>query len=176
MISITQVEDAVVSYLESVLPVSVTVIIANQPDLTFLPPAAVINVFNSAVVGWEDRSNVDIGTQDTDETIEALTTFSVSINLYGPGSHENAKNARMRLGLESSNFDFHKAGLGLISRSQVNNLSALVDGAMESRHQFDIVLNGVDSFTATGPAVLSATISGAAYNQDVNIPVEIEVT
>lgn len=95
-------------------------------------------------VGWEQfESKNRTGDPDLDFTSKGMRQIMMSINFYRGNAIDNARKVHIGITRESVQALFRQAGLGLIRRSEVREVSEPLENGWEDRAQFDIFLSAV---------------------------------
>lgn len=127
-------------------------------------------------LGWEQRILVDNGSDDDlTENITGMREITVSTNFYRDLSVDNARKVRTGLFRESIQQLFSAAGLGLISRSEVREISEPLENGWEERAQFDIVLSAVGTDSDIIRSILSVDMAGQYQIHGLTYNFNIEV-
>ena len=112
-------------------------------------------------IGWEQKSlENNSGDPDVTETLEGYREILMSINFYREEAMDTARMVRMALLRSSILSIFNGADIGLVSRTEVKDLSEPLEDGFEKRAQFDIVLSAIGTDTDIVRAIESVTISG----------------
>lgn len=138
-------------------------------------PYASVDLLTSLSVGYEQRELTNAG-QDLESSISGSYLLTYSINFHRDSALDNGFKIRTLLFSDQIKELFKVAGVGLVSRSEVRNLTSVIDSNWEERAQFDITVNAINTDTETLISVLSVTIpaefqnSGIVYNQTIEVP------
>ena len=124
-------------------------------------PYSVVNLFNSAGIGWDysDYSNQEAPDVDLIETIKGNRMLSFSFNFYRTNAFDTAEKFRTLLHSESSLEFFNSAGLGLSTRSPIRFLDAEIAADWEERAQIDVDFNLINAETLVIRTIQSAEIT-----------------
>lgn len=128
-------------------------------------------------IGLEQReleNNIDPDL-DLTETISGLREIMMSINFYRDDAIDNARSVRTGLIRESIQTLFRAAGIGLVRRSEVREISEPLEDGWEKRAQFDLVLSAVGTDTDIIRAILSVNIAGEFQHRGLKYNFNIEV-
>lgn len=129
-------------------------------------PYANVDFLRDMTLGIDQTSfeKIDGDADNVLNVIEGLREIVYSINCYYDGAYDNAKLIKTGFKRESIIQAGKELGIGIITVSQVNNLSEVVNAEWELRAQFDITLSIVDSDQDTIAAINAATINGEYQN------------
>ena len=127
-------------------------------------------------IGWEQRVlENNQGDDDLTENISGMREITMSVNFYRTLAIDNAKKVRTGLFRESIQQLFSAAGLGLISRSAVREISEPLENGWEERAQFDIVLSAVGTDSDIIRSILSVDMAGQYQTHGLTYNFNIEV-
>ena len=127
-------------------------------------------------LGWEQRGFEDnSGDDDLTETISGLREITMSVNFYRNSSVDNARAVRTGLIRESIQSLFSAAGVGLVRRSEVREISEPLENGWEERAQFDIVLSATGTDTDIVRSILSVDMAGEFQSRGLKYNFNIEV-
>ena len=128
-------------------------------------------------IGWEQRNKVDnIADPDITESISGARQISLSIGFYRTNSMDNARSVRTAFFRQSVIEILSASGIGLVSRSQVRDISEPLENGWEERAQFDIVLSAVGTDVSIVRSILTVSIDGDFETRGKSIPINVEVT
>lgn len=95
-------------------------------------------------LGWEQFENRNRDSDpDLDTTSKGMRQIMMSIGFYRDDSIDNARRVHSGVTRESVQALLREAGLGLIRRSEVREISEPLENGWEERAQFDIFLSAV---------------------------------
>lgn len=95
-------------------------------------------------LGWEQFENRNRDSDpDLDTTSKGMRQIMMSIGFYRDNSIDNARRVHSGVTRESVQALLREAGLGLIRRSEVREISEPLENGWEERAQFDIFLSAV---------------------------------
>lgn len=127
-------------------------------------------------IGWEQSTLVDnIGDDDITENIVGMREITSSINFYRDLSVDNARKFRTALFRENIQQLFRVADLGLVSRSEVREISEPLENGWEERAQLDIVLSAVGTDSDIIKSILSVDMAGQYQFHGLTYNFNIEV-
>lgn len=129
-------------------------------------------------IGWEQYilENQPEPALDLISTMEGVREMTYSVNFFRDNSYDNARKVRTMLTSEAVKELWRVGEIGLISRSQIRDLSEALDGkTWEERAQLDIKLSIVGSEQEIVTSILSANISGQYLAHNTNTQFSIEV-
>ena len=101
-----------------------------------------VDFASDSSIGWEQFTHEDAG-DDLNHTATGMRRIMVSCGFYRDLSVDNARRVRIGLVRESVQALFSQAGLGLIRRSEVREISTALENGWEERAQFDVWLSAV---------------------------------
>lgn len=127
-------------------------------------------------IGWEygEYENREED-PDLNRNTYGMREIMISVGFYRSGSMDYARRVRSALVRESIQELFREAGLGLIRRSNVREISTALENGWEDRSQFDIFISAVGSDTEIVRSIESMQInakiehSGSIYNTNIHI-------
>lgn len=128
-------------------------------------------------LGWEQFSRKDRTVDDDiDVTIEGLREIMMSIGFYRDNAIDNARSVRSGVVRESIQSLFSAAGIGLIRRSEVREISESLESGWEERAQFDIFLSAVGTDTDIITSIASVDIEGEFQARGLKYNFTVEVS
>lgn len=139
-------------------------------------PYGDVDLISDNSVGIEQRiflNNVD--NDDLTENISGMREIMFSIGFYRDNARDNARFVRTRLIRESIQELFRTAKVGLVSRSEVREISEPLENGWEERAQFDIVLSAIGADSDIVKSILSVDMSlefqsrGLKYNSIIEV-------
>lgn len=127
-------------------------------------------------LGWEqsEYENSDIG-PDLDNTTKGMRQIMMSIGFYRDNSIDNARKVHQGVTRESIQMLFRQAGIGLIRRSEVREISEPLENGWEERAQFDIFLSAVGTDTDIVMSMQSVDMAGQFQARGLIYNFNIEV-
>ena len=135
-----------------------------------------VDFLSDTSIGWEQRNLVDnIADPDIEESITGARQIVMSLGFYRDDSMDNARRVRTALYRQSVKDLFRAADIGLASRSEIRDISEVLENAWEKRSQFDIVLNAVGTDVDIIRSILAVSISGNFETRGKSIPINVEV-
>lgn len=137
---------------------------------------ASVDFVTDTSIGIEQHSLQD-NTQDVDimDTIQGMREIMMSLSFYRDNAGDNARYTRIRLVRESVQELFSTAGIGLVSRSAVRDISQPLENGWEEGAQFDVVLSAVGSDTDIIRSIRSVNIDseyqspGVKFNNSIGV-------
>lgn len=127
-------------------------------------------------IGTENRTlENNISDDDLTETIRGLREITMSVNFFRDLANDNARKVRTGLIRESVQDLFKASQLGLVSRSDVREISEPLENGWEERAQLDIVLSAVGTDTDIIRSILAVDISGEFQARGLIYNFSIEV-
>ena len=88
---------------------------------------------------------------------------------------DNARKVRTGFSRQTVYEAFYLAGLGLVNRSEVRDISEVLESKWEQRAQFDLTISAVGTDTELIKSINSVTIAGDFETKGESIPINIEV-
>ena len=141
------------------------------------PTAAHCSVDTMSIksVGIEELKLVDrLGDDDIDSTRSGYREIMFSLNFYFANAMDNAEQIKIGLTRNSILEFLRAAGLGLGTRSDVRDLSEVLESGWEERAQFDFVLSAISTDDDLITSILAVSITGDFQTRDISIPITIE--
>lgn len=127
-------------------------------------------------IGWEESTFVDrTADVDIDETVEGSREIMCSLQFYRDDAIDNASKVRIGLLRNSIQEQFRASDLGLVSRSDVRDISEPLENGWEKRAQLDIVLSATGTDNDIVRSIQTLTIVGDFQTRDKQVPINIEV-
>lgn len=164
-----------VNTINTILEETDYTIIAKQNSPRPSGPYATVDLAFHEELGWPVISYQNEGTLDLTENIENNNNISYSINFFRENAVDNARKVKNALKRSSINELFRSINVGLISSSEVREISEPIENGWEERSQFDIVINTVGDDSDIIAAINSVTIgsefqtSGNTYNFNIEV-------
>jgi len=157
-----------------------TTIAAEQNAPRPLGEYATVKVSTLIATGWDDvtQTNQSDPDEDLDELIQGMRLTSMSINFFRGLAVDSA--TKFYDALQRSNIQqfFKECKLGLVSRSDIRDLTEQVDAELEPRAQFDLnfhtvatdadIVFAIKSLNITGEYHDSST-PGGEYSQPIEV-------
>lgn len=137
-----------------------------------------IGFMSDTSVGWEQREleNNDFDL-DLTETLSGVRELMYDISFFRDLAYDNARKVRTAFMRESVNALLSEAGLGLVRRSAVRDISQTFENTFEQRAQFDIVLSAVGTDQDIIRSILEVNIAGEfqarGLKHNFNIDIDI---
>lgn len=127
-------------------------------------------------LGWEQFEYQNrIADQDLDTTSKGMRQIMMSIGFYRDSSIDNARKVRSGLVRESIQSLFREAGIGLIRRSEIREISEPLENGWEERAQFDIFLSAVGTDVDLVRSIESVDMAGEFQARGLIYNFNIEV-
>lgn len=138
-----------------------------------LYPYAVIRLDSFQQIGWDELREID---DNNIATFGGLRRGTVSISVFGEGALEYATQASNSLEMQTYIDLLSAAGIAILEKSSVQNLTAMLETKYEPRADFDFFIgyadNVEDDLGIIEKAELSGTVKGGK-NGDLVIPSKI---
>lgn len=139
-------------------------------------PYAYVEFMNDQSLGWEQSTYTDRSEDDDlDHKTAGLRQVMYSIGFIKGNTFDNSRKVRTGLVRNSVQEIFNAAGVGLVRRSEVRDISTpLADGYSE-RAQFDVFLNVVGTDEEITRSILAVDIAaeyqlrGLTYNLNIEV-------
>jgi hypothetical protein len=167
------VRDLITAIVNPVFPL--TSIKADQPGTRPAGMYSTVKTMTTINPGWDQAVRVDSGAEDVESTLEGLRYIGLSINFFRGSSRDAAVLFQQGIQRHITSQTLWGLGLGLLSWTEVRDLTALVDAAQESRSQLDLVLNAVSTDQEIIEAILTSDIVGTYDNQAKQYDLTTEV-
>lgn len=120
-----------------------------------------VDLVSETGLGWEQfEYQNNISGSYLDNTTKGMRQIMLSIGFYRDSSIDNARKVHQGLTRESIQALFRQAGIGLIRRSEVREISEPLENGWEERAQFDIFLSAVGTDTDIVMSIESLDIAG----------------
>lgn len=165
--------------VNDIIGISEFAIRANQSAPSPSEPYCTVHVLSNIMRGRASTTIESIDGDDTNinSTTESFNHLNISFNFLRDGALDNAQTVYVRLSRQSSKDTMRENEIGLMTRSDIRDLSREMNGKIEERSQFDISINVVkrDDHEVL-PTILSATINGEVNGDDVIIVIEEDET
>ncbi len=164
--------------VDTIVDVDGFTIDAKQPEDAPRPVGAYADVdfVSDTGIGWENRSlENNIGDDDITETIEGARQLLVSIGFYRDGSMDTARKVRTAFMRQSVLSTLRAAKVGMVDRSEVRDVSEVLESDWERRAQFDLTLSAVGTDIDIINSILIVSIDGDFQTRGKSIPISIEV-
>lgn len=127
-------------------------------------------------LGWEQFENQNrTGDSDLDTTSKGMRQIMMSIGFYRDSSRDNARQVHSGLVRESVQALFRGAGIGLIRRSEVREISEALENGWEQRSQLDVFLSAVGTDTDIVRSIASVDMAGEFQARGLIYNFNIEV-
>lgn len=127
-------------------------------------------------VGIEEKIDTDRTIDpDIDSRREGYREIMFSLNFYFDNAMDNAEQVKIGFTRNSILEILWSADLGLLTRSEVRDLSEVLENGWEERAQFDLRLSAVGTDDDIIRSILTADISGDFQTRGKSIPISIEV-
>lgn len=127
-------------------------------------------------LGWEQFENRNRDSDpDLDTTSKGMRQIMMSIGFYRDDSIDNARRVHSGVTRESVQALFREAGLGLIRRSEVREISEPLENGWEERAQFDIFLSAVGTDVDLVRSIESVDMAGEFQTRGLIYNFNIEV-
>jgi hypothetical protein len=155
-------------------------ILAKDNGLRPIEAYADVDIMIDTAIGWEskilDNRQVD---PDIDQTIEGAREIMVSIGFYRDDEDDtamdNARRTRTGFMRETSLAALRAVNMGLTSRSEVRDISEVLEAEWEKRAQFDLTLSAIGTDAEILRSIESGSISGEFQTPGNSIPISVEV-
>jgi hypothetical protein len=137
---------------------------------------ASVDLLTDTSAGWEESgyTNNDLD-PDVTETIRGARRIGYSINFFRQNAVDNCRHFRTFLARENIRQFFVEANLGLLTRSEVRDLTAALEDGFEERAQVDIFLSAVGSDADIVTAIETASLSGTFETRGLIFEIEAEI-
>lgn len=139
-------------------------------------PYADVDFVNANSIGWEQKQYEDRSEDDMlDVSSQVLREVMMSINFYRDSAIDNANKVHLGITRESIQSLFRQAGIGLLNRSEVREISESLENGWEERAQLDIFLSVVgrdeDIINSIGSIDISSEfqIRNLTYNSNIEV-------
>lgn len=127
-------------------------------------------------IGWEEQTLTDrLVDEDIDEHIEGSREIMYSLQFYKEDSFNNASSVQIGLIRTPIQDILRASDLGLVSRTDVRDISEALENGWEKRAQFDFILSATGTDDSIITSILEVTITGDFQTRDKQIPSTIEV-
>lgn len=127
-------------------------------------------------IGWEyKKQENNIGDDNVTETIQGARVVSLSIGFYRDDAMDNARKVRTAFMRQSILDMLRAANMGLVNRTEVRDLSEVLESSWEQRAQFDLTLSAVGTDIDMITSILHVSISGEFQTSGKSIPISAEV-
>ena len=127
-------------------------------------------------LGWEQFEYQNrTGDPDLDSTSKGMRQIMMSIGFYRDDSIDNARKVHSGVTRESVQALFREAGLGLIRRSDVREISEPLENGWEERAQLDIFLSAVGTDVDLVRSIESVDMAGEFQARGLIYNFNIEV-
>ncbi len=127
-------------------------------------------------IGWEQSQYKNRqGDEMIDISSQVMREVMMSINFYRDNAIDNANKVHLGIVRESIQTLFRQAGIGLLSRSEVREISESLENGWEERAQFDVFLSVVgedeDVINSIGSIDISSEfqIRNITYNSHIEV-------
>ena len=138
---------------------------------------ASVDFISDRNIGWEQHELVDnLIDLDITENISGLREITISIDFFRDSSIDYSRKVRTALVRQSVQELFSAAGVGLVKRTEVREISEPLENGWEERSQFDLTLSAVGTDLDIIKSIQSVEISGDAqfngnsYNTIIEVP------
>ena len=135
MLNITNIEDALVTWVEDVS--GLTAVIAHPNARRPETPYVLINIIQSTPIGIEEHEDALLVDDSIDIEYSNVDDIFVSINTYYAGAYQLATKLKDSLARVTITDDLFAAGLGYSRATTVNDIPEEIDKKWEQRGQFD---------------------------------------
>lgn len=126
--------------------------------------------------GWEVSTLTDrLIDPDIDNNILGYREVMYSVIFYRDSHMDNARSVKIGLTRESSLDLLRSNDIGLISRSEVRDISVPLENGWEQRASLDVVLSFVGTDSEVIRSIQSVTINGEFQTRGKVIPITTEV-
>lgn len=165
------VRDSIVQILD---PLNFIAIRAKQDAPRPSGDYASVDVMADSSIGWED-----IEYQDEQNSVRYSTSGArqilISINFFRGNAVDNARKVRDGFMRKTILQKLKAATLGLVERSQVRDLSEVLESKWEQRAQFDLTLSAVGNDSELLDIITHVIIDGEFQTRGKSIPINVEV-
>lgn len=145
---------------------------ANRPRGAY----ADINLTTITRVGLEEEVQVDRDEDpDIDSTVEGYRELLFSINFYREGAKNHAMAVQTGLVRNSILEAFRAADLGLVTRSEVRDISESLENGWEERAQFDLIMSAIGTDDDIIRSIQIVNIEGNFETRGTSIPITVGV-
>jgi len=134
-----------------------------------------VDVMVESSVGWEEKTLSPNSPTDLISTSQGARVILVSIGFYRDSAFDNARAVKNGFIRESTLQALSLGGLGLVDRSDVRDVSEVLETDWEDRAQFDLTLSAVGNDSELIDCINSAIVSGAFETRGKSIPISVEV-
>lgn len=167
------VRDLVTAIVNPVFPL--TSIKADQDGPSPAGLYATVKTLTTTTDGYDDVLREDSGPNDVQDTLVGLRFVGLSINFLRASSRDAAVLFQQGMQRHQTSQALWAVNLGLLSWSEVRDLSQVVDTVIEPRAQLDLVLSAVATDQEIIEAILTSDIVGTYDNQAKQYDLTIEV-
>lgn len=137
---------------------------------------ASVDVSATKHVGWEESNFTNrMADPDLDETITGHREVMCSLQFYRSSAVDNGNAVRTGMIRTSIRDTLRASNLGIISRTEVREISEQLENGWEERAQLDIVLSAVGTDIDIVTSIEAAVVSGDFQTRGKQIPLTIEV-
>ena len=134
-------------------------------------PYASVDYVTGTRVGWSDKKYTESGTEDLQQSIESPVNSVFSIDFFKDGARQNAEIVRAAMERDSIINFFAAEKVGILSFSEVREISEPLESGWEIRAQFDLTLNHVVEDVSIIERIKSVEIYGSINGYDMGISV-----
>ena len=135
-----------------------------------------VDLSTRKALGWEEFNSTDQDlTDDIDIMSEGLREISISVGFYRDGAVDNGTKVHQGLVRESIQAIFKQAGVGLIGRSDVLEISESFTNGWEERSQLDITMSAVGTDVDIVKSIATVDIAGEFQSRGLTYNFNIEV-
>lgn len=139
-------------------------------------PYASVDIALITTKGWEESTYKDRTADiDIDEHIEGSREVMCSIQFYRDNAISNGSSIQTGIIRNSIQEKLRAAGLGLVSRSNVRDISEALENGWEYRAQLDIVLSATGTDSNIIASIQTVSIFGDFQTRGKQVPINIEV-
>lgn len=135
-----------------------------------------VDLVSDTAVGWEQFKYEDRDTDNKlDGTSKVIHRIIMSIGFYRTNAIDNARKVHQGFTRESIQSLFRQAGIGLIKRSEVREISEPLENGWEERAQFDIFLSAVGTDVDLIESIGSIDIASEFQSRNLTYNFNVEV-
>ena len=135
-----------------------------------------VNTTTIKSIGIEEQVLTDrTEDPDVDSRRSGYREIMFSLNFYFDDAMTNAEKVKIGLTRNSILEFLYAADLGLTTRSEVRDLSEVLENGWEERAQLDFVLSAVGTDDDIITSIETVSISGEFQTRGTTIPITIEV-
>lgn len=140
-------------------------------------PYCSVDIVHIKNMGWEQSVLIDLPSPSLDIKYEAYGHREVmySINFYFDDAMTKAEKVKIAMVRYSIGDILRAANFGLVSRSDVRDISEPLENGWEERAQLDIVLSALGTDEEIISSIQTVSISGEFQERGISTPINVEV-